>query len=66
MSKHESGYQVLGLSDRGDRVVRSRTDPEGRLLQVLLSHQCLLEAGEQVAVRGGVSQSTCCLRVHPG
>lgn len=36
------------------------------LLQVLLSQQGLLEAGEQVAILGGVSQSICCLLVNLG
>ena len=33
------------------------------VLQKLLGQQRLLEAGEQVAVLGGVSQSICCLLV---
>lgn len=65
-AKHPRGYQALSLSDRGEQVVRSWPDTQGRLLQVLLGHQCLLEAREQVAVGSGVSQCTGCLQVDLG
>lgn len=53
-------------SDHNELILRSRPDPDGSLLQVLLSQQGLLEAREQVAVLGGVSQSICCFLVDLG